>query len=59
MSRNPFLERLADQHEAQIRTTLNNLEADIISQISKVTDDSGVLTTKISIELRNDIRRYM
>jgi len=59
MSRNPFLERLADQHEAQIRSTLNNLEADIISQIGKVTDDSGVLTTKISIELRNDIRRYM
>jgi len=59
MSRNPFLERLADQHEAQIRSTLNNLEADIISQIGKVTDDSGVLTTKISIELRNDIKRYM
>lgn len=59
MSRNPFIERLADQHEAQIRSTLNNLEADIISQIGKVTDDSGVLTTKISIELRKNIRRYM
>ena len=50
---------MADSHEAQIKKTLENLEADIISGISKVTNDDGILTTKISIELRKDLKQYM
>ena len=59
MARQEILERLADSHEAQIKKTLENLEADIISGISKVTNDDGILTTKISIELRKDLKQYM
>jgi len=59
MNRNPFLEQLADSHEAQIKKTLENLEADIISGISKATNDDNILTTKISIDLRKDLKRYM
>jgi len=48
MARQEILERLADSHEAQIKKTLENLEADIISGISKATNDDNILTTKIS-----------
>jgi len=59
MARQEILERLADSHEAQIKKTLENLEADIISGISKATNEDNILTTKISIDLRKDLKRYM
>ena len=59
MARQEILERLADSHEAQIKKTLENLEADIISGISKATNDDNILTTKISIDLRKDLKQYM
>jgi len=59
MARQEILERLADQHEAQIKRTLATLEANIVSQISQVTSDQGVISTQISIELRKDIKRLM
>ena len=42
MARQEILERLADSHEAQIKKTLENLEADIISGISKATNDDNL-----------------
>jgi len=59
MARQEILERLADSHEAQIKKTLENLEADIISGISKATNEDNILTTKISIDLRKDLKQYM
>ena len=59
MARQEILERLADQHEAQIKRTLATLEANIVSQIAQVTSDQGVISTQISIELRKDIKRLM
>ena len=52
MSRNPFLEQLADNHEAQIKRTLEDLEARIVSQISTVTEGADAVSTKIAIDLR-------
>ena len=37
MSRQEILEKLADQHELQIKKTLENLEAEIVSSISRAT----------------------
>ena len=59
MARQEFLERLADNHELQIKKTLEDLEARIVSQISQVTKGSNVIETKIAIELRKDLKRYV
>ena len=59
MARQEFLERLADNHELQIKRTLEDLEARIVSQISQVTKGSNVIETKIAIELRKDLKRYV
>ena len=59
MSRNPFLEQLADNHEAQIKRTLEDLEARIVSQISTVTEGADAVSTKIAIELRTDLKRFI
>ena len=59
MARHEFLERLADNHELQIKKTLEDLEARIVSQISQVTKGSNVIETKIAIELRKDLKRYV
>jgi len=59
MSRNPFIERLADQHEAQIKKTLEDLEARIIADISKAVNEQDIITTQIAIQLRPNIRRFI
>ena len=59
MSRQKIVKRLADQHELQIKKTLENLEAEIVSSISKATDGLELVETKIAIELRKDIRRHI
>jgi hypothetical protein len=59
MSRQEFVEKLADKHEAQIKRTLEDLEIRIISEIANRKGDSELLNTKISIALRNDIRRFI
>ena len=47
MARQEFLERLADNHEAQIKRTLEDLEARIVSQISTVTEGADAVSTKM------------
>ena len=59
MSRQEFVEKLADKHEAQIKRTLEDLEIRIVSEIANRKGDSELLNTKISIALRNDIRRFI
>jgi len=59
MSRQEILEKLADQHEAQIKKTLQNLEQEIVSSISKATGGSELISTRIAIELRKDIKRHI
>ena len=59
MARQEFLERLADNHEAQIKRTLEDLEARIVSQISTVTEGADAVSTKIAIELRTDLKQYI
>ena len=59
MSRNPFLEQLADNHEIQIKKTLEDLEARIVSQISTLTEGADVVSTQIAIDLRTDLKRYI
>ena len=59
MSRNPFIERLADQHEAQIKKTLEDLEARIIADISKAVNEQDIITTQIAIQLRPNLRRFI
>ena len=69
MSRNPFLEQLADNHEIQIKKTLEDLEARIVAEIDrkKVLEQAGKLikdeftgiSTKIAIELRTDLKQYI
>ena len=59
MSRTPFLERLADQHEAQIKRTLEDLESRIIADISRVVDEQDIITTQIAIQLRPNLRRFI
>jgi len=59
MSRTPFLERLVDQHEAQIKRTLEDLESRIIADISRVVDEQDIITTQIAIQLRPNLRRFI
>ena len=59
MSRNPFLERLADQHEAQIKRTLEDLESRIIADISRAVNEQDIITTQIAIQLRPNLRRFI
>ena len=59
MARQEFLERLADNHEIQIKKTLEDLEARIVSQISTVTEGADAVSTKIAIELRTDLKQYI
>jgi uncharacterized protein with gpF-like domain len=59
MSRNPFLERLADQHEAQIKKTLEDLESRIIADISRAVNEQDIITTQIAIQLRPNLRRFI
>ena len=59
MARQEFLERLADNHEAQIKRTLEDLEARIVSQISTVTEGADAVSTKIAIDLRTDLKRFI
>ena len=59
MARQEFLERLADNHEIQIKKTLEDLEARIVSQISTVTEGADAVSTKIAIELRTDLKKYI
>jgi uncharacterized protein with gpF-like domain len=59
MSRQEILEKLADQHEAQIKKTLQNLEQEIVSSISRATGGSELISTRIAIELRKDIKRHI
>ena len=57
MARQEFLERLADNHEIQIKKTLEDLEARIVSQISTVTDGADAVSTKIAIDFSYSINR--
>ena len=59
MSRTPFLERLADQHEAQIKRTLEDLESRIIADISRAVNEQDIITTQIAIQLRPNLRRFI
>ena len=59
MARQEFLERLADNHEIQIKKTLEDLEARIVSQISTVTEGADAISTKIAIDLRTDLKRFI
>ena len=59
MARQEFLERLADNHEIQIKKTLEDLEARIVSQISTVTEGADAVSTKIAIDLRTDLKRFI
>ena len=59
MSRQEILEKLADQHELQIKKTLENLEAEIVSSISRATGGAELIETRIAIELRKDIKRHI
>ena len=69
MARQEFLERLADNHEIQIKKTLEDLEARIVAEIDrkKVLEQAGKLikdeftgiSTKIAIELRTDLKQYI
>ena len=58
MSRNPFLDKLINNHEAQIKKTLENLEEEIISTISRATGGE-LISTRIAIELRKDLKRHI
>ena len=59
MKRITFVEQLADQHEAQIKRTLADLEARIVSDISKAVSKEDIITTQIAIQLRPNIRRFI
>jgi len=59
MSRQEILEQLADQHEAQLKNTLRDLEEEILSSISRATGGSELIDTRIAIELRKDIKRHL
>ena len=59
MSRQEILEQLADQHEAQLKRTLKELEEEILSSISRATGGSELIDTRIAIELRKDIKRHL
>tara|TARA_Y100000004_G_scaffold64824_1_gene72709 strand:+ start:540 stop:1313 length:774 start_codon:yes stop_codon:yes gene_type:complete len=59
MSRNPFIERLADQHEAQIKKTLEDLESRIIADISRAVNEQDIITTQIAVQLRPNLRRFI
>lgn len=54
-----FTEQLADQHEAQIKRTLKDLEARIISDISKAVNEKDIISTQIAIQLRPNLKRYI
>jgi hypothetical protein len=58
MTRQELLESLADNHEAQIKKTLENLEEEIISTISRATEGE-LISTRVAIELRKDIKRHI
>ena len=51
MARQELLERLADSHEIQIKKTLEDLEARIVSQISTLTEGADAVSTQIAIDL--------
>ena len=59
MARLEFAERLADNHEAQIKKTLADLEARIITQIQRSVGPTEILDTRIAIDLRKDIQRFI
>jgi uncharacterized protein with gpF-like domain len=59
MARIDFTEQLADQHELQIKRTLADLEARIVSDISKAVSKEDIITTQIAIQLRPNIKRYI
>jgi uncharacterized protein with gpF-like domain len=59
MARQEILERLADQHEAQIKRTLEDLESRIIADISRAVNEQDIITTQIAIQLRPNLRRFI
>ena len=59
MKRITFVEQLADQHEAQIKRTLADLEVRIVSDISRAVSKEDIITTQIAIQLRPNIRRFI
>ena len=59
MARQELLERLADSHEIQIKKTLEDLEARIVSQISTLTEGADAVSTQIAIDLRTDLKRFI
>ena len=59
MARIDFTEQLADQHELQIKRTLADLEARIISDISKAVSKEDIITTQIAIQLRPQLKNYI
>ena len=58
MARIDFTTRLADNHEAQIKKTLADLEARIITKIQRSVGPTEILSTRIAIDLRKDIQKY-
>jgi hypothetical protein len=54
-----FTEQLADQHELQIKRTIQDLERRIVALISGALNEQDIITTQIAIELRADIKRFI
>jgi len=59
MSRTTLIEKLADQHEEQIKRTLEDLESRIIRDISIAVDQQDIVSTQIAIQLRTNLRRLI
>ena len=59
MSRTTLIEKLTDQHEEQIKRTLEDLESRIIRDISIAVDQQDIVTTQIAIQLRTNLRRLI
>jgi len=51
-----ILSRLADTHEERIINTLKNLEDEIISDLTKLTDGGVKLNTQLAIKLRPNLK---
>ncbi len=59
MSRTTLIEKLTDQHEEQIKRTLEDLESRIIRDISIAVDQQDIVSTQIAIQLRTNLRRLI
>ena len=59
MSKQQIIEKLADQHEEQIKRTLVDLETRIISGISSAVNEQDIINTQIAIQLRPQLKSFI